>query len=353
MNFERMGQFTNRLIAIDSVTPREAEKMKCIEQELQSRGLTTRRLPVCGERFNLLATMPGASPQLLFNTHVDTVAPRYGPHEDERRIYGRGACDTHGILAAFMEAFDVLVSGGLSGIGLVLTVDEEGGEHLGAACAGRDLPQPQFLIVGEPTENRLMRSQKGLLKADLIATGREGHSGYPERADDALERLTSAIHVLREQPWLARHSESGNTLNVFIKCGGEAYNKVPGHAEAGLFIRLCEPMNEVKSRVESAVRSIGDERLALRWLGGNDPVMNLATLRGWETGVAAYNTDIAHFRWPGAKTFLFGPGSIHQAHRDLSGERWDEGEWIDKAEQRRGAELYVRLVREALAEGRR
>ena len=50
-------------------------------------------------------------------------------------------------------------------------------------------------------------------------------------ADDALERLTSAIHVLREQPWLARHSESGNTLNVFIKCGGEAYNKVPGHAE--------------------------------------------------------------------------------------------------------------------------
>lgn len=347
MNFERMNQLTLDLIAINSVTPCEEPKLLFLENILKARGFSVRRLPVAAERFNLLAALGDAKPTLLFNTHIDTVGPRYGPHETTERIYGRGACDTHGILAAMLEAIESLFRDGIRNTGLLVTVDEEGGAHLGARTAGQTLTAPRVLIVGEPTENRLMRSQKGLLKADLEVRGREGHSGYPERADDALRHLCDLIAGLRSQSWLSDHSEQGNTMNVFIAAGGEAYNKVPGYAKAGLFFRLVEPMDVMRSRVERVLGE--DARVTLRWLGGNDPLSDLSVLPGWETGVAAYNTDIAHFGWRSTRTYLFGPGSIHQAHRDLLGNDWDGGEWIDKRQQRLGAELYVRLAKQAWA----
>jgi len=348
MIVERMLNLTRTLIRIDSVTPGEATLIDFLQRELARYGLHAQRLPVAPGRDNLLARFDAEPARILFNTHVDTVPPQYGPHEDAERIYGRGACDTHGILAAMLEAIDELHNEGLSGIGLLLTVDEEGGEHRGAQTAGRLVPEPDVLIVGEPTRNKLMRFQKGLLKADLRARGREGHSGYPERCDDALARLLDAIQLLRAAPWIGRDSACGNTLNVFFKSAGQAYNKVPEYVHAGLFFRLNEPMNQVKTRVERLLRDNGGLRVELEFLGGNDPIENLAVLPGWETEVAAYNTDIAHFAWRRCRTALFGPGDIAQAHRDLVDGRWEDAEWLSKEEQRRAVPLYVRLVRELL-----
>lgn len=343
-----MQDLTKRLIAIDSVTGCEGEIAHFLADELHRRGLRTRLDEVFPNRPNLLAWYDTPEPQILFNTHIDTVPPQYGPHETDQRIYGRGACDTHGILAAMLEAMEVLHTQGVGGLGLILVVDEEGGQHRGAQHAGKNLSQPSILIVGEPTENKMITSQKGLLKADLSAVGVEGHSGYPELFDSALRRLLKAIDALEAQDWMASASTDGTTMNVHIKQGGDAYNKIPGFAQAGLFIRLIEPQQAVKQRVEQALHELNDEKVTIEWLGGNDPVDYLATLPGFDTGVAAFNTDIAHFRWRECKTFLFGPGSILQAHRDMADGDWDRGEWIDKAEQARGAELYVELVHKAL-----
>ena len=204
-----MHELTARLIGIDSVTGHEGEIAGFLADELRRRGMQTCLDEVFPNRPNLLAWYDTPEPRILFNTHMDTVSPQYGPHETGERIYGRGACDTHGVLAAILEAGEVLHREGVEGIGLVLVVDEEGGEHRGAQHAGKNLTEPEILIVGEPTENKLMTYQKGLLKADLTARGTEGHSGYPELFDCALHRLLGAIKKLEAQNWMASASTTG------------------------------------------------------------------------------------------------------------------------------------------------
>ncbi|NIR47584.1 M20/M25/M40 family metallo-hydrolase, partial [candidate division KSB1 bacterium] len=218
-----MQQLTKDLIAIDSVSGNEGEIADFLSRELETRGMTVQPFCVSGKRNNLLATWDEQPPKIVFNTHMDTVPEQYGPHEDSERIYGRGACDTHGILAAQLEALQDLHEQGVKGLGILLVVGEET-NHDGALHAGNcdDISAPEVLIVGEPTENTLMASQKGCLKGDLMAYGVEGHSGYPEQYDSAVEKLIFALNRLLSASWLKKDSQTGTTLNVTIKEGGKA-----------------------------------------------------------------------------------------------------------------------------------
>ena len=358
MNLARMHKLTRDLIAIDSVSGNEEAVTQFLQTVLRGLGMRVRPLPVSAERCNLLAGWDEPV-RVLFNTHVDTVPPQYGPHEDDERIYGRGACDTHGILAAQLEALLDLHEAGHTGLGLLLVVGEET-SHDGARAAATspELAEPEVLIVGEPTQNKLMTYQKGRLKGDLFAYGVEGHSGYPEHCDSAVEKLVRALEALWRAPWLARHSEQGTTVNVTIKQGGPVDNQVPGVAQARLVFRCAEPCAEVRRRTARLVEEVaatlstppGDRpHFELLWdPAENDPITHLATLPGFETGTAAYNTDIAYFGWHRARTFLVGPGSILQAHKDLRAGDWLGGEWISKQEQVEGVAVYKKLVQALL-----
>ena len=242
MQFDRMRRWTRDLIAIDSVTGREGELAAFLARELPARGWTIRELPVQGTRRNLLASFDTEQPRICFNTHLDTVPEAYGPDEDSERLYGRGACDTKGILAAMLEALEEARGQGVEGLGLLLVVGEET-DHVGAKAAGEAMLEPEVLIVGEPTENKFLRAQKGLLTARLTAGGIEGHSGYPEVCDSAVDRLLPALEALRSASWLKQHSDAGTTLNISLLQGGDAFNKVPGTASASLMYRLSEPAN--------------------------------------------------------------------------------------------------------------
>jgi acetylornithine deacetylase len=354
-----MRKLTRDLIAIDSVTDNEGEICTFMENEMRSRNMALQSWAVTDDRRNILATLDDGQAEILFNTHLDTVAPQYGPHEDADRIYGRGACDTHGILAAQLEALEILKDEGLKGLGLLLVVGEEvhhdGARHA-ANCA--DIHEPKVLVVGEPTENKLMTFQKGRLKADLCAHGVEGHSGYPEKCDSAVEKLCLALNAIWQAPWINKHSQDGTTVNVNIVEGGEVDNKVPAFARAKLLFRCAEPDAEVKQRLSDLLFDL-DKSLPLPKSGKphfeilldeseNDPVTGLATLPGFDTASAAYNTDISYFGWK-CKTFLAGPGSILRAHKDLMNGEWASGEWIAKQDQIEGVELYCDLVRKLAA----
>src|SRR5450755_1546779 len=104
---------TRRLIDIESITPNEAAVGDFLCDELRRRGFEARKMPVEGARANILATPPGHSrPAIVFSTHMDTVPPFVPSSEDDRRIYGRGACDAKGIIAAQILAAEKLRASG-------------------------------------------------------------------------------------------------------------------------------------------------------------------------------------------------------------------------------------------------
>lgn len=361
MQFDRMRAWTRDLIAIDSVTGREGELASYLSRELPARGWTVRELPVAGTRRNLLATFDADAPRICFNTHLDTVPEAYGPDECTERLYGRGACDTKGILAAMLEAMEDARAEGVEGLGLLLVVGEET-DHIGAIAAGQTLPEPDILIVGEPTANHFLRAQKGLLTARLTAGGVEGHSGYPEVCDSAVDRLLPALEALRAASWLHQHSDAGTTLNISLLRGGDAFNKVPGLASASLMYRLAEPARQVIARVEellapfevrtrdTEVDDLGEAasgELVLDWhrRAASDPVEPIDVLPDHPCSVAAFGTDLPYFDWQPQQRYLVGPGDIRQAHKDPIGGDRMRGEWIDKNAQEDGARLYRELIR--------
>ncbi len=122
--------------------------------------------------------------------------------------------------------------------------------------------------------------------------------------------------------------------------------------------RCAEPCELIKQKVGQLVDSVakrlnasktGKPHFELNWdAAQNDPVHTLATIPGFETGTAAFNTDISYFGWKKCKTFLVGPGSILNAHKDLNGGNWLQGEWIVKKNLQKGVEMYKELVKRLL-----
>src|SRR2546428_5425656 len=117
-------QLTRDLIDIPSVTGDEAEVGRFLAGHLEDLGYRVELQPVDGARSNVIATT-SAPPHVVLSTHMDTVPPHISSHEDAENIYGRGACDAKGIIAAQISAAETLRAEGCEEIGLVFTVDEE------------------------------------------------------------------------------------------------------------------------------------------------------------------------------------------------------------------------------------
>src|SRR6266436_1549739 len=128
---------TRRLIDIESITANESAVGDFLCDELRRRGLEAQKMPVEGVRSNVLATWPGhARPEIVFSTHMDTVPPFIASSEDDGRIYGRGACDAKGIIAAQILAAERLRGTGVFAA-LLFLVGEARDSLPAAADAGR------------------------------------------------------------------------------------------------------------------------------------------------------------------------------------------------------------------------
>ena len=110
------------------------------------------------DRFNVLA--PWGEPVVTLSTHMDTVPPFFASREDEEFIWGRGACDAKGIIAAMIAAAEKLLGEGVRNFGLLFVVGEER-NSAGAEVAARAPRGSHYLINGEPTENKLALASKG------------------------------------------------------------------------------------------------------------------------------------------------------------------------------------------------
>jgi acetylornithine deacetylase len=321
---------TRRLIDIESTTPNESAVGDFLCDELRRRGLEARKMPVEGARANVLAGWPGhARPEIVFSTHMDTVPPFIASSEDDACIYGRGACDAKGTIAAQILAAEKLRGAGVFA-GLLFLVGEER-DSIGAKVANQQPTGARFMINGEPTENKLALASKGALHVELAARGKMAHSAYPELGESAIDKLVEALHRLHAMK-LPEDAEVGPcTKNVGSIRGGRAPNVIPDFAKADLFYRLVGPSETLRREITEAVGELAEVRFTRE-----TPFLRLRTLDGLPTMVAAFTTDIPSLtNW--GEPLLLGPGSIHVAHTN--------GEFVEKAQLREAVEIYCSMAK--------
>jgi len=319
---------TRQLIDIESITGKEAAAAAFLASYLEEFGYVVERMPVEGQRFNLFAKPANADqPALIFSTHIDTVPPFLPSSEDADNIYGRGACDAKGIIAAQVAACERLRKSGKS-VGLLFVVGEER-DSLGATIANQNPRGSRFLVNGEPTDNRIALASKGALRVEVVARGRMAHSAYPELGESAIDKLLDALQALRAMPLPHNPDIGSSTVNIGIIEGGRATNIVPDFAKAQLLYRLVAPSQELRDTIVSAVGSLADVQFVL-----DLPYMRFLTVPGIPTMTASFTTDIPQLTSWG-QPVLLGPGSILVAHTDR--------EFISKAELMQAIELYVQI----------
>ena len=325
---------TRHLVDIESITGNERAIGEALDRELSRLGYRVRRMPVEGDRFNVLAATPERlHPEIVFSTHMDTVPPFIPSSEDATRVYGRGSCDAKGIIAIQIAAAERLRPEGVP-VGLLFVVGEER-DSTGAKVANQQPICARFLIDGEPTENCLALASKGTLRVELVASGRMAHSAYPELGESAIDKLIVALTRLRAMPLPETEGIGPCTFNIGLIEGGRAPNVIPDHAKAHLLYRLVGPTEELKRQI---VETVGTLARVVFYL--EIPFMRLRALDGLPTMVAAFTTDIpALGNW--GEPLLIGPGSIHVAHTD--------GEYVEKWQLSEAVELYCAITRKLLA----
>ncbi len=269
---------------------------------------------------------------------MDTVPPYVPFREDETFVWGRGACDTKGIIASMLIAAERLLAAGVRDFGLLFVVGEER-NSVGAYHAGAHADQyPQgsrFLINGEPTSNQLALGSKGALRYEVIAHGKMAHSAYPELGDPAINKLLDALDAIRKVALPVDEILGPSTLNIGTIHGGRAPNVIPDEARAELFIRLVCDSASTRQSIRVAVQGMpGIELNEVLEI----PALRLVAVEGLPTTVVAYTTDIPAFEGKWGKPLLLGPGTIHVAH--TLDERVPKQELLD------AVEIYQKMVRQ-------
>jgi acetylornithine deacetylase len=328
-------ELTRKLIDIPSLTGDEKAVGLFLKSQLEQLGYSVRMQEVARDRFNVFATT-GEPSRVVLSTHMDTVPPFIQSREDDAKIYGRGACDAKGIIATQIKAAERLRSEGIRELGLLFTVDEEQGSG-GARIANLEKlePQPDYLINGEPTDNKLASATKGSMRLILRTTGRASHSAYPEQGESAIEKLLDVLEAIRQCDWPIDDVLGETTCNIGVIRGGTRANVVPDEAFADLQLRLVSKVSPVTEILETAVAGRAD----VEYLSRHEPVY-LETVDGIEQCIVRFTTDIPYLSSWG-KPLLLGPGSILNAHT--------AHEFVEKRELEQAIDIYAGLVRALLA----
>lgn len=330
-------KLTRQLVDIESITYNEGAVGAFLTEFLGTRGFAVERTAVDqanesrskSERSNVYAGVKNETPDVVFSTHMDTVPPFIPSSEDGEYIYGRGACDAKGIIAAQIAAVERLRDLGVKA-GLLFVVGEER-DSAGAKVANQHPKGSRFLINGEPTDNRLALASKGALRAAITAKGKMAHSAYPELGDSAVHKLVQALERVLKIKLPVAEDVGPSTLNIGVIEGGRAPNVIADHAEAQLLVRLVGPSETTRRAIKEAVEGIAEVDFTLEI-----PFIRMREIEGLPTMVASFTTDVpALTNW--GEPLLLGPGSIHVAHTPH--------EKLAKRELHEAIDLYTQIAK--------
>jgi len=288
-------ELTCDLIARPSITPDDAGCQQLIAQRLQRAGFACERLRF-GEVDNLWATHgSGDGPVLVLLGHTDVVPP--GPRGDwasdpfvpevrNGALYGRGAADMKGSVAAFVVALEAFVAAHPDHPGtvaLLLTSDEEGDAIDGVrkvADTFRERGQRiDWCITGEPSSKSelgdLLRvGRRGTLSATLTVKGIQGHVAYPEKARNPIHQSLAALAELAWKQWDAGYDSFPPTSLQMsnIHAGTGANNVIPGELQVLFNLRYNPNWTaaQLETECETILREYGLDFL-IQWHRGGEP----------------------------------------------------------------------------------
>ncbi len=327
-------ELTKNLMSIPSVSGDEEAVGFFLRDYLENLGWTVELQAVSENQNNVIAYL-NETPRVFLSTHIDTVPPFIAPSEDDEKIYGRGACDAKGIIAAQIFAAENLRGEGVTDIGLLYTVEEET-SSAGAKAANLHplAAQCEYLINGEPTDNDLAIGSKGTFRLKILTEGKAAHSAYPEMGESALEKLLDILQDVRRARFPNDDFFGETTVNIGTIEGGVALNVIPPRAEAGIAVRLTTPRANIEAMLEEIVKTRGK----IEVLSCSEPVKMLA-VEGFNQKTVRFTTDIPYLtNW--GQPLLLGPGSILVAHT--------KDEFVLKKDLETAVGLYASLVKKLL-----
>lgn len=269
-------ELTKALIAAESVTPARGAVFDVLEAALLPLGFRVERF-VEGEApdgpvENLLAVRGDAGPHLAFAGHLDVVPPGTGwtsgafaPEIRGELLYGRGAVDMKGAIAAFVSALESAPAMGT--VSLLITGDEEGPATYGTPRLIERMAErgvhPDLCVVGEPSSahrlgDTIKIGRRGSTVIDVAVIGQQGHVAYPHLADNPVPRLIralaeiDAIELDSGNAWF----QPSNIEIIDLAVGNPATNVIPGRAAARISIRFNDQQRgpDLIARIEEIVR---------------------------------------------------------------------------------------------------
>ena len=378
-----------QLVALPSVNPMggPADESICFESRVsdwlvdffRSIGATYERIEVSPGRDNVIARYesPGADFTILLDAHQDTVpvegmtiAP-FAPKIADGRLWGRGACDVKGGMAAMLFAFRRLIReqpAGAANVVLSCTCDEEATitgisdlVRYWSTNAGRSKllrTRPDVAVIAEPTELEVVVAHRGVTRFKVRTKGRACHSSDPTQGVNAIYRMAELVSALQEYAenlalTVEAHPLCGSaTLSVGKISGGTSVNIVPDECVIEVDRRVTPGENG--ERVVADIREFLAARLNFEfefdppWIAcaaltdadnaelANAVLACVTAIDGPHAAIGVpYGTHASQTCAAGVPSVVFGPGSIQQAHtRD---------EFIDIGQLEKAAEVYFQL----------
>ena len=314
---------------------------------------------VLPDRPNVIARFPSdrpGKPRLLFAPHTDTVSVAgmtidpFGAELRNERVWGRGASDTKGSMAAMLCALGAMrdripqLSHEIWFAGLV---GEEAGQHGSKALAREE--QFDFVIVGEPTELDVVFTHKGCAFLQLRTRGRSAHAARPELGENAINKMLELLYFVgadlaREFATIEDPILGSPTISIGTISGGSKTNIIPDSCEASVDMRFVPSQftpgfqQEIGERLRAVCADVefAFEPAPPLQTDPSHPLIQTLLQCGAKPVGAAWFCDACFFAEKGMPAIALGPGSIAQAHT--------EDEWIAVDELERGVAFFQRFL---------
>jgi len=381
-----LTELLSRLVATPSVNPGSRESFEApfgegrmaalLEEIVSAWGAETWVREVAPGRVNFVAKFAGAdsSRSLMLEAHADTVGVEgmtvspFEPAVRDGRMYGRGACDTKGAMAAMLLAIRrVLDEDGALPVDVyfVSTCNEEAGAD-GARALVDEGFRADAAVVGEPTDLSIIHVHKGIVRWRITTHGRAAHSSAPDQGANAISMMAKVVALI-DGPVAGALAEKHHallgepTVSIGTIQGGTQTNVVPDNCTIQVDRRMLpseapdQATGEVRAQLDALAKGEKDFRYTLAETqryppfdedvespvskcaaGACEKVLGKATF-----AAVAWGANAGIFKQAGIPCVILGPGSIRQAHT--------ADEYVDLAEVAKAIGVYAQIIRDAPA----